>query len=131
MKRIHITLLGLIIAFGLGCAVSSNDKELIAGSDYKLWQRVDPQSEERGTRTYYFFDAKGNYKLFKKYKNQDKIVPYEMGDVLLIEEWKTLGRDSVSIGGMDYKIELLNDTAFSFSDSEKQLTMLIYKNDKL
>jgi hypothetical protein len=63
-------------------------------------------------------------------KNQNEIVPLEMGDVLLIEKWKTVARDSVSIGGRNYKIDLLNDTNFAFSNRE-DLTVLVYKNDKL
>lgn len=130
MKSTHVTLIKLIIVLGFGCVISSNDKELIAGTDYKLWQIVDPLSEVRGTKIYYFFDAEGNYKLYKKYKNQNKIVPFEMGDVLLIERWKSVGEDSISIGGRNYKIELLNDTSFSFSN-KGDLTMLVYKKDKL
>ncbi len=136
MKRIINKLLSwrlIVVMLWAACNVGvSSTESFIAGTDYKLWRQVKDSTYHKGLTTYYwYFDKKGKWQVYVKYKNDNKIVKPNLGDVVLIEKW-SINNGSVIIGGKSYKIMMLNDTCFSFKDSSKNTTInLQYKNDKL
>ncbi|MET3982149.1 hypothetical protein ABIB62_004756 [Mucilaginibacter sp. UYP25] len=124
----------LVILFCGSCNTNISTKQkLIAGSDYKLWQEIKDTTRHKGSSiTYWYFDKKGKSRLYIKYKNASKIVRLDLGDIVLNEYWNLAEGGKVDIGGKIYKIDVLNDTCFSFRDTTKsQETKLVYKNDKI
>ena len=77
--------LALCVLFTVACNSDvSIKKNLISGSDYKLWQEVKDAKKSKGSSIiYWYFDREGKFKLYVKYKNANKIVNLDLGDVVL------------------------------------------------
>lgn len=112
--------LAIIITFF--CANCKNTEESITSrltdNNYKFWDVVEMSGYSKDKQlkrgaSYpnfcYYFDNKGNYKLYEYKKN--KRILYDKGDIVIPETWKLITKDSLVLGNSKIRIEkLTNDT---------------------
>jgi hypothetical protein len=134
MKKFMLLLFLTITIIVSGCHnPESIKKNFISGSNHKLWQKTRDTSMQKGFSTFlYYFDREGRWKVYEKQASDQKIVKANFGDIQNLEKWHLIDTSHVNVNGNDYKIEVLNDSIFSYKNPLTGIKFrLIYKNDIL
>jgi hypothetical protein len=82
--------------------------DLLCGSQYRYWLLVEDTARKK-SQTFYRFDKAGKWRVYVRNAN-GKFGKYRGGDVILVETWKSVGRDSVDIGGYQWRIITASDS---------------------
>lgn len=123
---LSILIYGVILLFGCDGKRASLER-IISGTDYKLWQKQDTAAANRGTSTYFYFNRKGDFQIYKSYRKSKVMEKADYGDVEFEKSWKLIGSDSINIGGEHFRINKIND---SLIVCDRGL-VLKYKGNKL
>jgi hypothetical protein len=80
----------------------------------------------------YYFDTEGRWKIYERQASDKKIVKADFGDIAMVEKWHFIDTSHINVNDNDYKIEVLNDSIFSYKNPQTGIKFrLVYKNDIL
>src|ERR1700754_3254406 len=109
VKINNVMLLTMFVFILISCKNNSLKKEISLSANNKLWQVDRPKENLRGVFTYYKFGKNGEWLVYRRNKNSKVFERPNMGDIELIETWKLINDSTINVGGLNYKILILND----------------------
>ena len=110
----------------MSCSKSCDMNQLIAGDSCQYWHLLTPDSDGK-TKYFCYFNREGKWiGLEESYR--DKIIRLsDMDDVVCNPVWKLKSDSVINLGGLDRRLEVVNDTFIIIRTEEYHWIDTLYK----
>jgi len=122
----QIVYISLFLLGVMSCSKGYDRVKLIAGDSCQYWYyaHFDPDVK---TKFYFYFDRKGKlYSIEERYADK-KFYLHEIDDVETIPTWSLVNDSVIEMGGLNWKLNIVNDTFLIVTYDEFHWVDTLYK----